>query len=124
MFQLGAKYTRGQIHDAVGGDRQSYLPNREDRVVAACLKPKTDPDAPDVILPGTGRGIERAANLLVTNRTVVPTFVKRAPNQWEYVGEYVPARQSRDPADIAQHARRAGRTDVITSVIYMSRVGP
>jgi hypothetical protein len=105
----------------VGGSIQSYLPTLNGRVVAACLRTDTNPDAPDVILPGRGPDIEAAADLLVAVREPVPTFIKRRANDWEYVGMFRPRRRSIDLAEIAAYARRAGRTDV-SSIIWMERV--
>jgi len=118
MFRRGEMYTRWQIHDQVGGALQSFLPTVDGRVVAACLRLDTNPDAPAVILPGTGPGIEGAAARLVAQRDAVPTFLKRAVNCREYVGMYGVKRSTADPDVIAPHARRARRTD-ITSLIEM-----
>jgi hypothetical protein len=120
MFRHGATYTRRQVHDAVGGDLQSYLPHVDGRVVAACLRLDTNPDAPAVILAGRGAWIERSADLLVAERTAVPTFIKRGTDRWEYVGDYVAVRQSRAADEIADHARRSGRRD-ISCVIHMAK---
>jgi hypothetical protein len=63
MFELGVSYTREQIHAQLGRSLQSYLPHVGGRVVAACLRLDTNPDAPAVILVGMGDGIEHAAEL-------------------------------------------------------------
>ena len=120
MFRHGATYTRRQVHDAVGGDLQSYLPHVDGRVVAACLRLDTNPDAPAVILAGRGAWIERSADLLVAERSAVPTFIKRGIDRWEYVGDYIAVRQSRAADEIASHARRSGRRD-ISCVIHMAK---
>ncbi len=118
MFRRGEMYTRWEIHDQVGGALQSFLPTVDGRVVAACLRLDTNPDAPAVILPGTGPGIEGAAARLVAQRVAVPTFLKREVNRWEYVGTYAVKRSTAAPDAIAPHARRSGRRD-ITRVIEM-----
>jgi hypothetical protein len=120
MFKIGVSYTPREISRAVGGDLQSYLPHVGGTVVAARLRLALNPDAPDIILPGTGPMIQQSAEWLVNQGSPVPTFIKRAPGQFEFVGEYGAARMSRDPAEIAVHARRTGRRD-ITSVIHMAR---
>lgn len=118
MFERGVLYTRDDIHAQVGGSVQSYLPHIGGRVVAACLRLDTNPDAPSIILAGTGEGIEQAADLLVAQHTPVPTFLKRAVGEWEYVGEYAATGSSQDAAELAAQAQRAGRND-ITRVIYL-----
>jgi hypothetical protein len=122
MFENGKTYTREDIHRQLGGDVQSYLPHVGGQVVAACLRPDTNPDAPRVILPGTGEGIERSADLLVGQKTPVPTFLKRRSGEWEYVGDFVVERWSQDSAELAEHSRRSGRND-ISRVIHMTMHG-
>lgn len=118
MFKLGVSYTRGEIHAEVGGSLESYLPHVSERVVAACLRLDTNPDAPAVILAGTGDGIEHAAELLVAQRARVPTFIKRGTGNWEYVGEFHVERWSQAASDLAGQAHRSGRND-ITRIIHM-----
>jgi hypothetical protein len=120
VFQLGASYTREQIHAQIGGSLQSYLPHVGGRVVAACLRLDTNPDAPAVILAGMGDGIENAAELLVAQDSPVPTFLKRDTGNWEYVGDFRVERWSQDAAELAEQARRSGRDD-LTRVIHMAR---
>ncbi|MBX3030210.1 MAG: hypothetical protein KF809_08605 [Chloroflexi bacterium] len=122
MFDLGSRYTRQEIHREVGGDLQSYLPSRGGEIVAACLEPRKNPDAPTVILPGIGPGRERDATRLVAQGGAVPVFLKRGSKAWEYVGDHRVVRSSQDPAEIAAQGRRSGRAD-ITRVIVMTEVG-
>ncbi len=118
MFEEGVSYTREDIHAQVGGSVRSYLPHVGGRVVAACLRLDTNPDAPSVILAGTGEGIEYAAELLVTRGTPVPAFIKRGTGEWEYVGEYAVHQSSQDATELGAQARRSGR-DNLTRVIHM-----
>ena len=60
-FRIGHHYTRNQISDELGGSAQYYLPMVDGQVVAACLKPELNPDAPRVVLPGRGGIIESSA---------------------------------------------------------------
>ena len=118
MFEQDVSYTREEIHTEVGGSMQSFLPHVGGRVVAACLRRDYNPDAPAVVLVGTGEGIEQAADMLVAQRSPVPTFIKQGTDGWEYVGEFAAERSSQDATDLAAQARRSGRED-ITRVIYM-----
>jgi hypothetical protein len=78
VLTRGHHYSRQQIHDAVGGGSlQSYLPHKDGRVLCACLRIDTNPGAPEVILPGTGPGIEGAADLLERQNGAIPVFLKR-----------------------------------------------
>jgi hypothetical protein len=122
MFQPGAMYTRREIQDTIGGGVQSYLPSLDGNVVAACLRPDTNPDAPKVILAGQGVQIERRAQRLVDRRVAVPTFIKRDTNRWEYVGDYVPVSISKAPGDIAAYTAGTDRRDV-SAVVHMAKAG-
>src|SRR5437899_2659620 len=112
MFEHGVSYTRDQIHAQVGGSKESFLPHVGGRVVAACLRQDYNPDAPTVILVGTGEGIERAAELLVAQRSPVPTFIKQGTGDWEYVGDFAVERSSQDAGELQAQARRSGRDDI------------
>ncbi len=119
-LQPGETYTRGEIHAAVGGGVQDYLPHVSGEVVCACLSADLNPDAPEVVLPGTSLGIERWARVFAEQSHHVPTFLKRGTNAWEYVGDYRVRRLAVQPAEIARHAEAAHRDDV-TMVLYLER---
>ena len=118
MFEHGVSYAREEIHSQVGGSLQSFLPHVGGRVVAACLRRDFNPDAPRVLQVGAGDGIDQSADILVAQRSPVPTFLKRGTGDWEYVGEYAVERSSQDSTDLAVQTQRLGRDD-ITRVIYM-----
>jgi hypothetical protein len=88
MFNIGSEYTRDEIHNLLGGSKQSYLPTLSGRVVVACLKPNMNPRAPNVILCGKGKIIASAGAALATQQAPIPVFIKLGINRWEYKGEY------------------------------------
>lgn len=49
---------------------------------------------------------------------VIPVFMKRAVNQWEYMGRYAFVRFSRDPADFEVRAALADRNDVVAALFF------
>ena len=64
MFETGKFYTWRDIRAEIGDDgKQWYLPTVNGTVVAGCFKrsPDTNPDAPDIVLPGNGPLIQQAA---------------------------------------------------------------
>ena len=124
LFEPGKLYTRNQIHAAVGGSMQSYLPTINGRVVAGCFKrsPDTNPDAPDIVLPGNGPLIQQAARQFTAQGNAVPVFMKQAVNQWQYVGMYKVARQSFDKSEINRHAARAKRINDVSSVLCLKKL--
>src|SRR5262249_31772923 len=121
MWTHGHQYTRQQIRSRLGGDLIAYLPSSQGRIVCGCFRLDTNPHAPEVILPGTGPAIEGKAATLCRQPGQLPVFIKRDTNTWEYMGDYRVRDRSTSSQVIAEHARRAGRSDV-TSVIFMERV--
>lgn len=88
MFVIGREYTRNEIHDSLGGSKQSYLPTVDGHVVAACVRKDLNPRAPYVILCGRGPIISTAGTALAHQKGPIPFFIKRAVNRWEYVGDF------------------------------------
>src|SRR5215207_4240226 len=76
MFQEDHCYTRNHIHTQLGGGLQDYLPHKEGRIVCACLRPDTNPDAPDILLVGSGAVIYRWACVFCSQKFPIPTFIK------------------------------------------------
>jgi hypothetical protein len=121
MFKIGHTYTRQQIRDALGGGLQDYLPHDNGQVVCGCFRKKdTNPDAPDIILPGNGRDIQKWARVFREQNYPVPIFIKKQVNAWMYVGDYHVERWTEDLSEIAKHATKSGRRD-ITSVLFLKR---
>lgn len=76
MFEIGAEYTRDDIHAQCGGSKQAYPPAVAGKVVAVCVKPELNPHAPQVILCGQGPRIAAAGALLAKQAGVLPVFIK------------------------------------------------
>ena len=112
MFELGAVYTRRQIHDLVGGDLESYLPRREGQVVCGCFDRDINPDAPDVVLAGFGPGREASARTFARQASFVPIFLKARINEWEYVGDFRVRELSERSDVISRYAAESGRDDI------------
>jgi len=121
-FQLARHYTRREIHDALGGNVEDYLPTKDGRVVCGAFRTEdANPDAPMVILPGFGPRIEKNADLFASQGTGIPIFLKRGTNKWQYVGDFRVNRQSKEPSEIEKHAKRAGRQGDVSSVLFLER---
>jgi hypothetical protein len=120
MFEVRRCYTRAQIHDLLGGGIQDYLPHKDGKVVCGCFRKDTNPDAPDVILPGNGPDIQKWARVFREQKYPVPVFIKKESNAWEYVGDYEVEQWTDNASEIARYARSSGRADV-TSVLFLKR---
>ena len=113
-------YTRAHIKMVLGGSAIGYLPNVDQRVVCGCFNKQCNPDAPDVIIPGTGPEIEYSARIFCNQKTPVPIFIKLRPNCWQYVGDYKVKSFTTNRDVIAQHHKGSiTRLDTVTRVIFL-----
>jgi transposase-like protein len=121
VFTVGQKYTRKDISTTLGGSEVEYLPTVDKSIVCGCFTLDHNPEAPDVIIPGTGKVIEREAKLFCEQDYPIPIFIKRRPNEWEYVGDYKAARFSTTPTEIAAH-HKGSITPIsnVTRVVYLA----
>jgi hypothetical protein len=121
-YSLGNMYSRKQISADLGGGEVDFLPSTEGRVVCGCFTLDHNPAAPNIVIPGTGKGIERTAELFCKQDYPVPIFIKRHPNEWEYVGYYKADHFPTDPAVIAaNHNGSITPISQITRVIFLKR---
>ncbi len=102
------------------GGIQGYLPHKNGKVVAGCFGLESNPEAPDVVLVGSGPQTVRWARVLCDQEHPIPVFIKRQPSQWEYVGEYSVDGCSEHSVDLAEYGRKAGRAN-ITRVLFLTR---
>lgn len=86
-FEKGSVYTRGQIHEAVGGSARAALPTRGGKVVCACLTREKNPRAPaEMAIGGKDRAV-RLARAFAVSGAAVPVFVRTRRGGWEYTGD-------------------------------------
>ncbi len=112
MFKVRERYTRDEIHNQVGGSKQSYLPSKNKIVTCVCLTKDLNPCAPNVILSGSGKIIEQAAQWLVEQQNILPVFIKESPNNWIFRGMFRVSRYVTDKDEMRFKYNLASRTDV------------
>jgi hypothetical protein len=121
-FAIGKSYTRDQIADVVNGNTVWYLPISGGQVVAVCLRPDHNPNAPTVVLCGSGPMVEKTGELLAAETKSLPVFVKEATNAWTYCGRFKVVssctRGSNFKRAIAGHPSPSS----ITRVVFLERV--
>jgi ribosomal protein S27E len=121
-FTIGKKYSRKEISAALGGSEVEYLPTENKSVVCGCFTLEHNPEAPDIVIPGTGKVIEREAKQFCEQNYPVPIFIKRRVNEWEYVGDYKAVNHSTAATDIAaNHKGSITPLKEVTRVIFMKR---
>ncbi|QNM94720.1 DUF6697 family protein [Chitinimonas koreensis] len=122
MFELGKDYTREDIHIQCGGNKQAFLPMHKGKVVAACLRPDLNPQAPDVVLCNGGGAARAAGRVLAKQTDPIPVFIRREIDRWRYVGHYAPADSLTAPADCQPYVKGSGfTTGQISRVIKLVR---
>ena len=87
-FEKGSVYTRGQIHDAVGGSARAALPTRGGRVVCVCLTREQNPRAPKEMVIGNKDRAIRLARAFAASGEAVPVFVRTRRGGWEFTGDH------------------------------------
>jgi len=128
-FFIGQTYTRDEIGDELGGSKQSYLPNVNERITCGCFNPeRVNPDAPEEILfggPEDTPEIDRAANLVFQqgqNGGDIRVFLKRQVNTWEYVGKFLCVGITRDRRVVRRKMRAHPERGDFSGVLRFERV--
>lgn len=117
-FTLRQLYSRRQIHDAVGGDLQSYLPHVQGQVVCGCFDPNMNARAPFEIDVGNLPDVIKYAERLAEQKAVIPVFLKQSAFEWEFVGDFSPVKLVRDPSDL--HPINPHRRPDAVAVLYLN----
>ncbi|WP_161884199.1 hypothetical protein [Deinococcus alpinitundrae] len=120
-LQEGKAYSRVEINALLGGSLQSFLPDKDGRVVAGCLSLEWGPHAPREILAGSTLGVSRVAKMLCEQQEPIPVFMKE-PGGWVYAGMYRVGHWTEDPTVLATYAKEAGRDDQLSRVVFLIHV--
>lgn len=120
----GYIYTYESLKERFDWDNQKpgyYLRENNGRIVCACLRAELNPSAPWEILVGMSESNIRQAELLASQSSPIPIFIKLAENQWEYWGKFRFERleKNQDKYGAALPPERRGNTSM---VIYLSAV--
>ncbi|CAM2157413.1 conserved protein of unknown function [Pararobbsia alpina] len=122
MFDLNKNYSREFIHTACGGSKQAFLPTKNGRVVAACLRTDLNPNAPDVIICDGSASARAAGRTLAGQGVAIPVFVKMEVDAFRYVGLYVVSESLTAPMDYAPYVRNSSfTTNQVSRVLKMKR---
>ncbi|MDW3207926.1 MAG: hypothetical protein R8L07_20510 [Alphaproteobacteria bacterium] len=120
-FEIGKSYTRRDIHNAIGGSMQAYLPTVGGEIVCVCLRHDDNPEAPRVVLVGSGPQVLETGRKLSKKRDPLPVFLKHRPDDWRYAGMFKTSGSTTDLKTIQEHEKRAGRTGV-RMIVYLDPV--
>ncbi len=120
-FKLGKSYTRDEIHNALGGEKETYLPQVNKKIVCGCFSRESNPKAPEEILVGNAPKVVEKAEILIGQTESIPVFLKRSINNWEYVGVYRFKDHSTNKDLILKKERESGR-EYIAMILYLEEV--
>lgn len=120
-FEIGKPYTRDQIHDCLGGDKSSYLPQRHKKIVCGCFNLATNPQAPEIVLVEAKTRVVAKAKLLLTQNQAIPVFVKRLSSNWVYQGYFRVQKYSEDEREITEMKRLSLRDNIIAA-LYLEKI--
>lgn len=84
-----------------GGD--DYIRTKRNEVKGLALRYNLNPDAPDAVVFGKGPRVQARAELLLRSGAIVPAYVKRQTNEWEYLGQYRATAIRRDESSIQKY---------------------
>ena len=120
-FMINSIYSRDEIHDKVGGSKQSYLPTVNNEVVCGCfrLDDYLNPGAPDEILIGDSKHARACATKLFDSGRIIPVFIKSESNAWEYVGLYRCVDYSEERSVLKQKEKENPNHGKITAVFWL-----
>ena len=118
-FQKNTPYTRSDIQRAVGGELQTYLPQKQHRILAGCFSSELNPLAPNEIYAGKKPKVVAKAELLADQpENRFPVFVRRN-NDYFFEGYFAFQSLSNAPLDIQIAEKMSNRIDQLSYVIRL-----
>ena len=118
----GEFYRWSNLPTLLGFEPRGYLSQDDAGIVrCGCFRLDYNPDAPDIVLPGTEPFIADQAKTFVAQKTFVPVFVKADDFGWEYCGKFRVEAVTSNAAEINMHSERAKRDGTISMVLFLEK---
>lgn len=123
MFELNKDYTRTEIQQSVGGEIQTYLPQKNKIILAGCFNRELNPNCPQEIQAGNAGIVSKKAALLLSQpETTFPVFIKETTNSKFYRFFYKCVSGPSAPETLAEAERRSGRFGQLSYVLNLEAV--
>jgi len=120
MFELNKDYSRENIQQSVGGNKESFLPEYRGKIVAACLRPDLNPKAPEYIVCNSGAAARAAGFTLSRQTDPVPVFIRQDSDRYRFVGHFSAQESYTTQVECAPFMQGSGFTsNQISRVIKM-----
>lgn len=114
----GEFYRWRELRGLLNFQPRGYLTqNDEGMVRCGCFRLDYNPDAPDIVLPGTNEFIARQALAFHAQQSFIPVFVKSSDFGWEYCGRYRVEAVTRNEVEVSLHQTRAQRDALPVSMV-------
>lgn len=118
MLALNQIIDTKKLAEITAGGRD-FIRTKDGKVLGVAIHLNLNPEAPNIVLVGRGEQRQHRARLYVTQATAVPAFVKRASNQWEYIGNYRALKYS-ESKDVIKQFDAGNRTpDTVAGVLFL-----
>lgn len=118
-------YTRSDIQLMLGGELQTYLPQKEKVILAGCFTiDAMNPKAPDEVQVGLAQKVKRKAELLSEQpETVFPVFIKqkRSDRHYQFCGNYKFNSLLEDISEIRAAEATSGRHGKLAYVLQLQK---
>lgn len=122
MFEINKTYSREFIHSVCGGNKQAFLPTKNGKVVAACLRRDLNPQAPDIIICDGSASARAAGRTLASQHGAIPVFIKMEVDSFRFIGLFAVSESLIAPLDCAPYVRKCGFTAAqVSRVLKMKR---
>ncbi|CAN5852907.1 hypothetical protein BH10CHL1_BH10CHL1_22930 [soil metagenome] len=114
-------YTRTEIQGMVGGELQTYLPQKNKCILAGCFSLELNPCAPNIIQVGKLPQVKAKAELLARQpENRFPVFVRESDQHLYSFQGYFKFRSITDNrSEIEVAERKSGRLGELSYVIYL-----
>ena len=126
MFKKLKDYTRTDIQKVLGGELQTYLPQKNKRILAGCFNEELNPDCPNEIQAGNKPQVKKKAELLISLSACpegfqFPVFTKPTMKSkyYRYQGIYQCIGGSNELDVLAKAEEKSGRHGKLTYVLNL-----
>jgi hypothetical protein len=125
MFVKDRVYSRTEIQHLVGGEIQTYLPQRNKRILAGCFNQELNPDCPVQIQAGNaGKVISKAELVISQPENEFPVFIK--PNEkskdYRYIGVFKCTGGTNAPEILREAEEKSGRFGQLSYAFDLEQV--
>jgi hypothetical protein len=105
---IGNLYDMEQQHKMHGGAPQKCAPTKDGDVTLLRLILEHDPDAPDIVDWESSNDPKVRQIQEQTQQKPLPVYVRRRPNEWEYMGRFRVTQVATDGPTLARRRERSG----------------